>query len=85
MRKTMEQIVLEGQAQKCSSMEELFLLWQLMQQMEEDPMGNTCHPGIDPIAIGRALVNDIKTGAGDRENEEGGLSGGRHNSGLKRK
>ena len=43
------------------------------------------HPGIDPIAIGRALVNDIKTGAGDRENEEGGLSGGRHNSGLKRK
>lgn len=48
MRKTMEQIVLEGQAQKCSSMEELFLLWQLMQQMEEDPMGNTCHPGIDP-------------------------------------
>lgn len=48
MRKTMEQIVLEGQAQKCSSMEELFLLWQLMQQMEEDPMGSTCHPGIDP-------------------------------------
>ena len=34
MRKTMEQIVLEGQAAKCESLEELYLLWQMMQQME---------------------------------------------------
>ena len=34
MRKTMEQIVLEGQVAKCRSIEELFLLWEMMQQME---------------------------------------------------
>lgn len=47
MRKTMEQIVLEGQAPKCSTMEELFLLWQLMQQMEEEPYGVTCLEELD--------------------------------------
>ena len=41
MRKTMEQIVLEGQVAKCRSIEELYVLWELMQQMEEDPFGNT--------------------------------------------
>ena len=47
MRKTMEQIVLEGQVAKCRSIEELFVLWELMQQMEEDPFGNTCYPELD--------------------------------------
>ncbi len=47
MRKTMEQIVLEGQAAKCESLEELYLVWQMMQQMEEDPYGVTCYPEID--------------------------------------
>lgn len=47
MRKTMEQIVIEGQAAKCESLEELYLLWQMMQQMEEEPYGNTCYPEID--------------------------------------
>lgn len=48
MKKTFEQIVLEGQAPKCSTMEELFLLWQLMQQMEEEPTGRTGYGDIDP-------------------------------------
>lgn len=48
MRKTFEQIILEGQASKCVSMEELFVLWQLMQQMEEHPVGTTCYREIDP-------------------------------------
>ena len=43
MKKTMEQIVLEGQVAKCRSIEELYVLWELMQQMEEDPFGNTCY------------------------------------------
>ncbi len=47
MRKTMEQIVLEGQAAKCESLEELYLLWQMMQQMEEEPYGATCYGEID--------------------------------------
>ena len=47
MRKTMEQIVLEGQAAKCESPEELYLVWQLMQQMEEDPYGSTCYGEIE--------------------------------------
>ncbi len=47
MRKTMEQIVLEGQAAKCESLEELILLWQMMQQMEEEPYGATCYGEID--------------------------------------
>ena len=47
MRKTMEQIVLEGQAAKCESLEELYLLWQMMQQMEEDPYGSTCYAELD--------------------------------------
>lgn len=47
MRKTMEQIVLEGQAAKCESPEELYLLWEMMQQMEEEPYGATCYGDID--------------------------------------
>ncbi len=46
--KTFEQIILEGQVHKCTSMEELFVLWQLMQQMEADPCGKTCYEQIDP-------------------------------------
>lgn len=48
MRKTMEQIVTEGQAAKCETLEELYLLWQMMQQMEEEPFGVTCYGEIDP-------------------------------------
>lgn len=47
MRKTMEQIVLEGQAAKCETLEELYLLWQMMQQMEEEPYGTTCYADVD--------------------------------------
>ena len=47
MRKTMEQIVVEGQAAKCESPEELYLLWQMMQQMEEEPYGSTCYGEVD--------------------------------------
>ena len=47
MRKTMEQIVIEGQAAKCESLEELYLLWQMMQQMEDEPYGSTCYGEID--------------------------------------
>ena len=50
MKKTMEQILPERfhRFSKCGSMEELFLLWELMQQLEERPQGMTCHDGIDP-------------------------------------
>lgn len=48
MRKSMEQIVTEGQAAKCETLEELYLLWQLMQQMEQEPFGNTCYEEIEP-------------------------------------
>lgn len=47
MGKTMEQIVLEGQVAKCRSLEELYVLWELMQQMEEEPIGKTCYPELD--------------------------------------
>lgn len=47
MKKTFEQIVLEAQAARSTSMEELFLLWQLMQQMEEEPAGETGYADID--------------------------------------
>ena len=47
MRKTMEQIVIEGQVAKCESLEELYLLWQMMQQMEDEPYGSTCYGDID--------------------------------------
>ncbi len=47
MRKTMEQIVLEGQAAKCETLEELYLVWQMMQQMEEEPYGMTCYSEIE--------------------------------------
>lgn len=48
MGKTMEQIVIEGQAAKCETLEELYLLWQMMQQMEEEPYHATCYGDIDP-------------------------------------
>lgn len=48
MGKTMEQIVIEGQAAKCETLEELYLLWQMMQQMEEEPWNVTCYRDIDP-------------------------------------
>jgi len=47
MKKTMEQIVLEGQAAKCESLEELYLVWQMMQQMEEEPYGVTCYGEVE--------------------------------------
>lgn len=47
MKKTFEQIVLEGQVPKCATLEELYLLWQLMQQMEPEPAGNTGYWDID--------------------------------------
>ena len=47
MKKTMEQIILEGQVAKCRSLEELYVLWELMQQTEEDPDGKTCYPELD--------------------------------------
>ena len=47
MQKTFEQILLEGQAAGCETEEELFLLWQLMQQMEESPEGTTGYADID--------------------------------------
>lgn len=47
MQKTFEQILLEGQAAGCKTEEELFLLWQLMQQMEENPEGTTGYADID--------------------------------------
>ena len=37
----------KGQVAKCRSIEELYVLWELMQQMEEDPFGNTCYPELD--------------------------------------
>lgn len=46
--KTLEQIVLEGLAGDCCSVEELFVLWQTMQMMEENPQGATCYGEIDP-------------------------------------
>ncbi len=47
MAKTLEQIVIEGLAGDCCSMEELFVLWQTMQMMEEKPQGKTCYEEID--------------------------------------
>lgn len=47
MKKTFEQIVLEGQVPKCTTLEELYLLWQLMQQMEPEPAGKTGYADID--------------------------------------
>lgn len=47
MKKTFEQIVLEGQVAECSTLEELYLLWQLMQQMEPEPEKETGYADID--------------------------------------
>ena len=43
MAKTLEQIVLEGLAGDCCSMEELFVLWQTTQMLEENAYGRTCY------------------------------------------
>ena len=47
MAKTLEQIVMEGLAGDCYSMEELFVLWQTTQMMEEHASGSTCYEEID--------------------------------------
>lgn len=47
MAKTLEQIVLEGLAGDCCSLEELFVLWQTTQILEEHASGNTCYEEID--------------------------------------
>ena len=47
MAKTLEQIVLEGLAGDCCSMEELFVLWQTTQMLEENAYGRTCYEEID--------------------------------------
>lgn len=47
MAKTLEQIVLEGLAGDCCSMEELFVLWQTTQMLEEKAQGSTCYEEID--------------------------------------
>ena len=47
MAKTLEQIVLEGLAGDCCSMEELFVLWQTTQMMEDNAYGATCYEEID--------------------------------------
>ena len=47
MAKTLEQIVIEGLASDCSSLEELYVLWQTMQLAETDTVGKTCHMEID--------------------------------------
>ena len=64
MRKTMEQIVLEGQVAKCRSLEELYVLWELMQQMEEDPLGTPAiRSWIREIFISTGLrIRNIMTG-----------------------
>lgn len=47
MIKKWEQMIMEAQAPECGSMEELFVLWQLMQQMESPDNGDICYPEID--------------------------------------
>lgn len=47
MAKTLEQIVIEGLASDCSSLEELYVLWQTMHHTEADTVGKTCHMEID--------------------------------------
>ncbi len=47
MAKTLEQVVIEGLAADCSSLEELYVLWQTMQYAETDTVGQTCYMEID--------------------------------------
>ncbi|MDO5349581.1 MAG: hypothetical protein Q4E86_06525 [Lachnospiraceae bacterium] len=47
MAKTLEQIVIEGLAADCSSLEELYVLWQTMHYTETDTISNTSYMEID--------------------------------------
>ena len=47
MAKTLEQIVVDGLAADCSSLEELYVLWQTMQHLETDSVSDTCYMEID--------------------------------------
>ncbi|MDO5418033.1 MAG: hypothetical protein Q4F29_12590 [Lachnospiraceae bacterium] len=47
MAKSLEQIVIEGQAAECRSLEELFVLWQTMQHTEDGGGSADCYEEID--------------------------------------
>lgn len=47
MAKSLEQIVIEGLASDCYSLEELYVLWQTMQHAEAATISSTCHMEID--------------------------------------
>ena len=47
MVKHWEQMIMERQVTECVSTEELFVLWQVMQQMEAPENGEICYPEID--------------------------------------
>ena len=47
MAKSLEQVVAEGLIADCSSLEELYVLWQTVHHMEEDGAGGTCYQEID--------------------------------------
>ena len=43
MAKSLEQVVAEGLIADCSSLEELYVLWQTVHHMEEDGARETCY------------------------------------------
>lgn len=47
MAKSLEQVVAEGLIADCSSLEELYVLWQTSHHMEEDGVRETCYKEID--------------------------------------
>ena len=47
MAKSLEQVVAEGLIADCSSLEELYVLWQTVHHMEEDGARETCYKEID--------------------------------------
>lgn len=51
MGKTLDQIILDGQAAQCSSLEELYVLWELAQQMEaaQGVCTETCCETVSPM------------------------------------
>lgn len=51
MGKTLDQIILDGQAAQCSSLEELYVLWELAQQMEaaQGACTETCCETVSPM------------------------------------
>lgn len=51
MGKTLDQIILDGQAAQCSSLEELYVLWELAQQMEaaQGACTETCCETVNPM------------------------------------